>query len=103
MKTVRMKIDTQQLVTTTVGRIDARRVDATTEADIVEHTACSGLWVFCWLLFAGGGTNLAVTRDIGKLEDLGLLVSIRRASPGHGIQKIVQSVAPKIELIATLG
>jgi putative transcriptional regulator len=39
MKTVRMKIDTQQLVTTTVGRIDARRVDATTEADIDEHTA----------------------------------------------------------------
>lgn len=39
MKTVRMKIDFQQLVTTTVGRIDSRRVDATTEADIDEHTA----------------------------------------------------------------
>lgn len=45
----------------------------------------------------------AITRDIGKLEDLGLLVSSRRVNPGHGIQKIVQSVAPKIELIATLG
>lgn len=44
----------------------------------------------------------AITRDIGKLEELGLLVSLRQANPGHGIQKFVQSVAPKIELVATL-
>lgn len=45
----------------------------------------------------------AITRDIGKLEELGLLVSLRQVNPGHGIQKFVQSVAPKIELVATLG
>ena len=44
----------------------------------------------------------AITRDIGKLEELGLLVSNRQANPGHGIQKVVQSIAPKIELVATL-
>lgn len=45
----------------------------------------------------------AITRDIGKLEALGLLVSLRQINPGHGIQKFVQSVAPRIELKATLG
>lgn len=45
----------------------------------------------------------AITKDVGLLEKMGLLVSLRQANPGHGIQKVVRSVAPKIEMVATLG
>ncbi len=45
----------------------------------------------------------AVTKDVGLLERVGLLVSLRQANPGHGIQKVVRSVARRIEMIATLG
>lgn len=45
----------------------------------------------------------AITKDVGLLEKMGLLVSQRQTNPGHGIQKVVRSVAPKIELVATLG
>lgn len=45
----------------------------------------------------------SITKDVGLLEKLGLLVSQRQTNPGHGIQKVVRSVAPKIEMIATLG
>ena len=45
----------------------------------------------------------SITKDVGLLEKMGLLVSRREANPGHGIQKVVQSVAPKIEMVATLG
>lgn len=45
----------------------------------------------------------AVTKDVGLLERVGLLVSQRQANPGHGIQKVVRSVAAKIEMVATLG
>lgn len=44
----------------------------------------------------------SITRDIGKLEELGLVITHRQTNAGHGIQKIVQSIAPKIELVATL-
>lgn len=45
-----------------------------------------------------------VTKDVGLLEKMGLLVSQRQANPaGHGIQKLVRSVAPRIEMVATLG
>lgn len=45
----------------------------------------------------------SVTKDVGMLEKMGLIVSSRRSNPGHGFQKVVQSIAPKIELVATLG
>jgi predicted transcriptional regulator len=45
----------------------------------------------------------AITKDVGMLEKVGLVVSQRQANPGHGIQKVVRSVAPKIEMVATLG
>lgn len=44
----------------------------------------------------------SITKDIGLLEKMGLIVSQRRSNPGHGIEKIIQSVAPKIEMVATL-
>lgn len=45
----------------------------------------------------------AITKDVGLLERVGLVVSQRLANPGHGIQKVVRSIAPKIEMVATLG
>jgi putative transcriptional regulator len=39
MKTVRMKIDLRGPRSNALGRIDARRVDATTETDIAAHEA----------------------------------------------------------------
>lgn len=45
----------------------------------------------------------AITKDVGLLEKVGLLVTQRQANPGHGIQKLVRSIAPEIEMVATLG
>lgn len=45
----------------------------------------------------------SITKDIGLLEKVGLLVTQRLSNPGHGIQKVVRSIAPKIEMVATLG
>ena len=45
----------------------------------------------------------AITKDVHLLEKHGLLVSERQVNPGHGIQKLVKSIAPKIEVVATLG
>ncbi len=45
----------------------------------------------------------AITKDVGMLEKMGLIVSSRRTNPGHGIQKMVRSIAPRIEMVATLG
>src|SRR5438552_3822639 len=45
----------------------------------------------------------AITKDVGLLEKIGLVVSQRQANPGHGIQKVVRAIAPRIEMVATLG
>ena len=39
----------------------------------------------------------AITKDIGLLEKVGLLVSQRLANPGHGIQKVVRSIVDLYE------
>ena len=44
----------------------------------------------------------AITKDVGMLERMRLPVSSRQPNRGHGIQKVVQSIAPKIEMVATL-
>lgn len=43
-----------------------------------------------------------VTKDIGLLEKMGLLVSERHSNPGHGIQKMVRAIAPRIEMVAVM-
>lgn len=45
----------------------------------------------------------SITKDISLLESMGLVTSQRQVNPGHGIQKIICSVAPRIEMVATLG
>ena len=45
----------------------------------------------------------AVTKDVAMLEKIGLIVSSRQSNPGHGFRKVVRSIAPKIEMVATLG
>ena len=53
MKTVRMKIDVQSPNSKTIGRIDVKRVDVTTEADIGKDRALALLLVGSAMCFVG--------------------------------------------------
>lgn len=44
----------------------------------------------------------SVTKDLGLLERKGLIISRRESNPGHGTQKFVRAVAPRIEVMAVL-
>ncbi len=45
----------------------------------------------------------AVAKDVLFLEKVGLLTSVKRANPGHGVEKVVRTVAPKIHMVASIG
>ena len=45
----------------------------------------------------------SVSKDLSVLERQGLIVSRRESNPGHGVQKSVRAVAPRIEVMAVLG
>ncbi|HIJ22937.1 MAG: MarR family transcriptional regulator [Gammaproteobacteria bacterium] len=44
----------------------------------------------------------SISKDIGMLEEVGLIVSKKEPNPGHGTQKWVRAVAPEVEVVATL-
>lgn len=45
----------------------------------------------------------AVAKDVLFLERAGLLIATKRPNPGHGIEKVVRTVAPKIHMVASIG
>ena len=49
-----------------------------------------------------GRNRGSVTRDVNKLKQFGLIRLRERINPGHGIVQIVEPVAKKIEMRATL-
>lgn len=49
-----------------------------------------------------GRNRGAVTRDVNKLKKLGLIRLREQVNPGHGVVQIVEPVAQKIEMRATL-
>ena len=49
-----------------------------------------------------GRDRKAVSRDVKLLESLGLLKTHRESNPGHGVNTIVEPLAKKYHLTATL-
>ncbi len=49
-----------------------------------------------------GRNRGAVTRDVNKLKKLGLIRLREQVNPGHGVVQIVEPIARKIEMRATL-
>jgi predicted transcriptional regulator len=45
----------------------------------------------------------SVAKDVLILEKAGLLVSMKRTNPGHGVEKVVRTAAPRIQMIASIG
>ena len=45
----------------------------------------------------------AVAKDVLFLEKAGLLIATKRTNPGHGIEKVVRTVAPTIHMVASIG
>lgn len=44
----------------------------------------------------------AVRRDVSVLESLGLVKTREESNPGHGVRKIVEPLAQKYQLVATI-
>ena len=44
----------------------------------------------------------AVSRDVSVLESLGLLKTREESNPGHGVRRIVEPLARKYQLVATI-
>lgn len=49
-----------------------------------------------------GRNRGSVTRDVNKLKQFGLIRLREKVNPGHGVVQIVEPVAKKIEMRATL-
>ena len=49
-----------------------------------------------------GRNRSAVTRDVNKLKKLGLIRLREQVNPGHGVVQIVEPIARKIEMRASL-
>lgn len=45
----------------------------------------------------------AVAKDVLLLERAGLLVTSKRTNPGHGVEKVVRTVARQIHMVASIG